>query len=129
MSEEIIMAKEKDNIPVGIKALGWFGIIFGCMYILVSVVSIILSILDRSYKDIDKNLIIGLYGVPILAFSLGFKKLQKWGWIGYTLFLAFIVVWSLFTYKDIYGIVVGLLSFFVLVMLLLPSVRSHYFSA
>ena len=122
------MAKEKDNISLGIKALGWYGIVFGSMYIMVSVVSIILSILDRSYKDIDKNLIIGLYGVPILAFSLGFKKLQKWGWIGYTLFLAFIVVWSIFTYKDIYGIVVGILCLIVLALLLLPSVRRHYFS-
>jgi hypothetical protein len=128
MSEEIVMAKEKDNISLGIKALGWYGIVFGSMYIMVSVVSIILSILDRSYKDIDKNLIIGLYGVPILAFSLGFKKLQKWGWIGYTLFLAFIVVWSIFTYKDIYGIVVGILCLIVLALLLLPSVRRHYFS-
>ncbi len=129
MSEEIIMAKEKDKVPMGIKAIGWFGIIFGWMYILVSVVSIILSILDRSYKDIDKNLIIGLYGVPILVFSMGFKRLQKWGWIGYTLFLAFIVAWSIFTYKDIYGMVVGILSFVVLAILLLPSVRRHYFSA
>jgi hypothetical protein len=122
------MAKEKDNIPLGIKALGWFGIIFGCMYILVSVVSIILSILDRSYKDIDKNLIIGLEGVPILAFSLGFKKLQKWGWIGYTLVMAIIVILATISYKDIYGMVVGVLSFIVLAMLLLPSVRRYYFS-
>ena len=128
MSEEIVMAKEKDNIPLGIKALGWYGIVFGCMYILVSVVSIILSILDRSYKDIDKNLIIGLYGVPILVFSLGFKKLQKWGWIGYTIIIAAVVILATFTYKDVYGIVIGILSLIVLALLLLPSVRRHYFS-
>lgn len=128
MSEEIVMAKEKDNIPLGIKALGWYGIVFGYMYILVSVVSIILSILDRSYKDIDKNLILGIGGVPILVFSLGFKKLQKWGWIGYTIIIAAVVILATFTYKDVYGIVIGILSLIVLALLLLPSVRRHYFS-
>ena len=52
------MSKKQDNIPKPIKIIGWFGIILACTYLLWGVVGGILSILDRTYKDIDKNLII-----------------------------------------------------------------------
>lgn len=123
------MSKESDKMPLGVKILGWYGIIFSLTFFLVSVVNIVLSILDRTYKDIDKNFIIGLYGIPILAFSLGFKNGQKWGWYGYSIILILMVVLSLPGYRDIYGILVGLFSLIVLAGIFMPSIRRHFFAA
>ena len=116
-------------MPLGVKILGWYGIIFSITFFLVAVVNIVLSILDRTYKDIGQNLFIGLYGIPILAFSLGFKNGQKWGWYGYSIILILVVIWSIPGYRDIYGILVGLFSLIVLAGILMPSVRRRFFAA
>ncbi len=123
------MSKESDKMPLGVKILGWYGIIFSITFFLVAVVNIVLSILDRTYKDIGQNLFIGLYGIPILAFSLGFKNGQKWGWYGYSIILILVVIWSIPGYRDIYGILVGLFSLIVLAGILMPSVRRRFFAA
>ena len=116
-------------MPLGVRILAWYGIIFSITYFLMSVVSIVLSILDRTYKDIDKNFIIGLYGIPILAVSLGFKGGQKWGWFGYSIFLIIVVIWSMVGYRDIYSILVGLFSLVALAGILMPSIRRRFFPA
>jgi len=121
------MSKKQDNIPKPIKIIGWFGIILACTYLLWGVVGGILSILDRTYKDIDKNLIIIFYGILIMVVSLAFKSMQKWGWYGLFLLLVFFVVWTLFSYTDVYGIILGILSLLALVGVLSPPVRKHYF--
>ncbi len=92
---------------LAVRILGWYGIILSITFFLVSVVGIVLSILDRTYKDIDKNFIIGLYGIPILAFSLGFKNGQRWGWFGYSILQIIVIGWSVWDYvrdPSIYGI-------------------------
>jgi O-antigen ligase len=123
------MAKESEKTPLAIRILAWYGIIFSVTYFLVSVVSVVLSILDRTYKDIDKNFLIGLYGIPILIISLGFKSGQKWGWFGYSIFLIIVIVWSVLKYQDIYGIIIGLLSLIVLAGILAKPVRQRFFAA
>jgi hypothetical protein len=123
------MSQEKDITPLGIKILGWYGIIFGSLYLIVAIVNIILSIMDRTYKDIDKNFLIGLYGLPMLIFGLGFKSRQKWGWIGYAILLVVVVILSFFGPKDVYKMIAGILSLMVLAGILLPSVRHHFFKA
>ena len=121
------MDQAKSENPLGIKILAWYGIIFGSIYILVALVNIVLSILDRTYKDLDKNFIIGLYGIPILIFSIGFKNGKKWGWIGYSALLVLVIIWSAISYNDSYNLVITFLSLIALAGLLLPSVRSRYF--
>ncbi|SYZ73290.1 membrane hypothetical protein [Candidatus Zixiibacteriota bacterium] len=123
------MSQEKDNTPLGIKILGWYGIIFGLMYVIVGIVNIVLSILDRTYKDMGQNFIVGLYGVPILIFSTAFKDLKKWGWTGYSILLAGVIIMSILNHKDAYGTVVGALSLVVLAGLFLPAIRKHYFAS
>lgn len=119
----------KDRQPLVVKLLAYYGIIFGVMYILVAVVSIVLSILDRSYKDVDKNFLIGLYGIPAVVFGLGFKSLKRWAWFGYTFFLLLVVVLSLFNLRDSYRLAVGIISLVVLAALFLPAVKRHFFPA
>jgi len=128
MSKDIEEKKDV-HIPTPIKILGWFGIIIGAMYLIYGIVSIVLSFLDRTYADFEQNVIILIYGIPIMAVSVGFKNLQKWGWIGYTAVLALIVLLSIFGHKDAYGIVLGVLSMAALVWILTPAVRKHYFPA
>jgi hypothetical protein len=123
------MSQEAENRPLGIKILGWYGIIFGLMYIIVGVVSIVLSVLDRTYKDMGSNVIIGLYGLPILIFSLAFKDQKKWGWTGYSIVLALVIIFAILNHRDIYGTAVGALSLLALAGLFLPSIRKHYFSS
>jgi hypothetical protein len=121
------MSSVDPKMPLGVRILAWYGIIFGFSYILVSVVSIVLSIMDRTYKDIGQNFIIGLYGIPIIAAGFGFKGGQKWGWFGYSIFLIIVVLWSVLAYRDFYGILVGLLSLIVLAGIMTPAVRRHFF--
>ena len=109
-----------------ITIIGWFGIILACTYLLWGVVGGVLSVLDRTYKDIDQNLIIIFYGILIMIVSIAFKSVQKWGWYGLMLLLTFFIVWTLFSYTDIYGIIWGILSFAALVGVLSPQVRKHY---
>lgn len=122
------MAKEKAVAPLQIKIIGWYGIVLACTYLIWGVVSIILSILDRTYKDIDQNFLILIYGLIVLTFSTGFKNVQKWGWMGYLVVLAFMVVWTVFRYTDFYGILWGVLSLIALVAILSPPVRKHFIS-
>jgi hypothetical protein len=117
---------QKEN-PLGINILAWYGTIFGSIYILVAVVNIILSILDRTYKDIDKNFIIGLYGIPAIIFATGFKNGKKWGWIGYSIILAIIIIWSLINYPIAYNPAIAVLSALALAGLLLPGIRGRFF--
>ena len=123
------MSSEKSRGPLGIKILAYYGIIFGAMYLLVAVVSIVLAILDRSYKDIDKNFLIGLYGIPALVFGIGLKNIRRWAWVGYSLFLLMVVILSLFNLQDGYRLAVGLLSLVVLAALFLPAVKRRFFPA
>lgn len=117
------------DIPMQIKILSWFGIIFGSMYLLYSVVNIILSFLDRTQGDLGANVLILIYGLPVVIFSTGFMNKQKWGWIGYTAILGIIVILTAFGKLDVYGIILGLLSLAAFVWILTPSVRKLYFSA
>ena len=123
------MSKEKDQIPLHIKILGWYGIVFGLMYLVYSVVSVILAILDRSYADIGNNIVIGLYGIPIMVCSIGFKNIQRWGWIGYAVILLIVAAWSFISMVDAYSVTVGIISTVVLLQLFIPSVRKQYFPA
>jgi hypothetical protein len=121
------MNQAKSENPLGIKILAWYGNIFGSIYILVALVNIVLSILDRTYKDLGNNFIIGLYGIPILIFSIGFKNHKKWGWIGYSSLLVLVIIWSTISYHDPYNLAISILSLIALAGLLLPSVRSRFF--
>lgn len=112
-----------------IKIIGWFGIALACTYLLWGVVGGVLSILDRTYKDIDKNLIIVFYGLVIMTASIAFKSVQKWGYYGLLMILTLIVVWTIFSYTDVYGIIWGVLSVVGLVGILSPPVRKHYFKS
>ena len=123
----IAMAEKKDLKPVSITVIGWFGIILACTYLLWGIVGGVLSILDRTYKDIDQNLIIILYGILIMVVSVAFKNVLKWGWYGLLILLSFFLVWALFSYTDVYGIIWGVLSLAALVGVLSPQVRKHYF--
>jgi len=120
------MAEEKNSTPTAVKVIGWFGIIFACTYLLWGVVGGILSILDRTYKDIDQNIVFIMYGVIIIIVSIAFKNMKKWGWYGLTLLLAFFIIWTLFSYVDIYGIIWGILSLAALIGILSSPVRKHY---
>lgn len=127
--ENNIIAGANKFIPTRIKILAWFGIILGSMYLLYSVVNIILSFLDRTQGDIGNNILILIYGLPVVIFSTGFMNKQKWGWIGYTAILGIIVILAAFGSKDVYGIIIGLSSLLALVWILTPSVRKLYFSS
>ncbi len=128
MRKDISISDDRD-LPVQIKILSWFGIIFGSMYLLYSVVNIILSFLDRTQGDFGSNILFLLYGLPIVIFSTGFRNKQKWGWIGYTAILGLIVILTALGTIDVYGIILGLLSLLALVWILTPSVRKLYFSS
>jgi len=119
--------KVSQDIPLQIRILAWFGIIFGSMYLLYSVVNIVLSFLDRTHGEFGNNILFLIYGLPVVIFSTGFMNKQKWGWIGYTAVLGIIVILTAFGIKDIYGIILGLLSMAALVWILTPSVRKLYF--
>ncbi len=128
MEKKPISSRSQD-MPMQIKILSWFGIVFGSMYLLYSVVNIILSFLDRTQGDVGNNIIFLLYGLPVVIFSTGFMNKQKWGWFGYTVILGIIVILSTFGLNSVYGIILGLLSLAALVWILTPSVRKVYFSS
>ncbi|UCD95032.1 MAG: hypothetical protein JSU69_02990 [Candidatus Zixiibacteriota bacterium] len=127
MSKEKTSETSRRKAPLEVKILGWFGIILACTYLLWGIVSIVLSILDRTYKNIEHNIAILIYGLIIITFSVAFKGELKWGWFGYFAVLLFMVVWSGFRYSDVYGIIWGVLSLVALVGILSPPVRKHYF--
>lgn len=123
------MSKEKKQTSLQIKIIGWFGVVFASTYLILGAINIVLSILDRTYSNIDRNSIILLEGLPILILSLGFKNGQRWGWIGLSIILAFVVVWTVFKYEDVYGAIWGVLSLIALISILMPSVRKRYFAS
>jgi len=121
------MTSETNKPSLLVTILGWYGVILSCTYLIWGIVSMVLSILDRTYKDFSQNIIIICYGLIILIFSLAFKGGQKWGWIGFFIVLLFAVVWSIFRYTDAYGIVWGVLSLVALVGVLLSPIRRQFF--
>jgi hypothetical protein len=120
------MSETQSKAPLQITFIGWFGIVLAAMYLILGVVNIILSILDRTYKGFGENAVFILYGCVILIPSIGFKNLQKWGWYSYLAVIALIFIWSLLKFWDAYYIVLGLLSMVALIGILMPSVRKHY---
>jgi amino acid permease len=119
----------KVKIPITINIIGWFGIVLAITYLLYGVISIILSILDRTYQDIGLNVLSLMYGLPILIISIGFRNLQRWGWIGFAAILAFMVIWSGLHITDVYLSVWGLPALAALIGIMTPSVRRYYFPA
>nr|MBN2277014.1 hypothetical protein [candidate division Zixibacteria bacterium] len=115
--------------PLEINIIFWFGAVLAATYLIWGSISIILSILDRTYKDFQQNLVILVYGFIVLTMAIGFRNKRLWGWYGLLAVMSFVVVWSAFKYTDIYGIIWGLLAIFGLVGILLPQVRKHYFKA
>lgn len=118
---------ESKNLPIEIRILYWFGIIFGAMFIFYGLVSIVLSFMDRTYQDIGGNFIILIYGLPFIVAGYGLKNLRKWGWVFYTALMALVLVMSFFSKMDLYGILIIILMGLALVGMMLPSVRKHYF--
>lgn len=106
--------------------LSSMGYIFGTMYLIYAIVSIVLSILDRTYLDIEANIIFLIYGILFMTVSHGFKSRQKWGWFGYVILLALILILSVVG-MDIYILVFGIPAILVLYYLFKPSVRRLYF--
>ncbi|MBN2227864.1 MAG: hypothetical protein JW763_10945 [candidate division Zixibacteria bacterium] len=121
------MTTNNPTQPTSIKILGGFGIVIAVMFFLVGGVNSVLSILDRTYSNFMENILIGLMGVPMLAVSLGLKNLQRWGWYGYTALAVLWVIWTLFHYQDINGIIVGIFFAAALIWSLTPEVRKHFF--
>jgi len=120
--------EETPEAPLPVKIIGWFGIILSITYLSYGIISIILSILDRTYQDVDKNIVIIIYGLAIVILSVAFKNLQKWGWIGLMVILAFFIIWAVAAGQDVYGYITGVLCLLALAGMLHPGVRKHYFS-
>ena len=107
--------------------MSWYGIIFGCCYIVYGVISIVLGILDRNYATVGTDFILIFYGVPLLVMALGFKNYQRWGWIGYTALLMLITIYAFASHVDSNGIIIGVISLLALVGMMYPGVRKRYF--
>jgi len=122
------MTTKNTQIPLPIKILSGFGIVIAVMFFLVGGVNSILSILDRTYDNFMDNILIGLMGIPMLAVSLGLKNLQRWGWYGYSALTALWIIWTVFNYQDINGIIVGICFAAALTWSLTPAVRKHFFT-
>ncbi|MCX6826350.1 MAG: hypothetical protein NTV06_03635 [candidate division Zixibacteria bacterium] len=122
------MNKEKEKPPLAIRILAWYGMAFGAMYILYSVVNIILAIMDRTYSNIGTNFVFGLCGIPILLFSLALRDQKRWGWVGYLVVFLLVIIISIWGHKDIYDMITGLTALAALVGLFLPSVRERFVS-
>jgi len=121
------MSENKEQMPLIIKILGWYGIIFGCCYIIYGVISIVLGMLDRNYTTVGTDFVLIFYGVPLLIMALGFKNYQRWGWIGYTALLMLIVIYAFASHVDSNGIIIGVISLLALVGMMYPGVRKRYF--
>lgn len=117
------------DLPREIKLLYYYGIVFGALYVIYAVVSIILSFMDRTYKDIQSNFLILIYGLPFIMASIGLKNMQRWGWIGYVLLMLLVVVLGLFRNIDTYTVLIMIFSVLALGGSMLPGVRKHYFGS
>jgi len=102
------------------------GIILGIMYLLYSMVSIVLSFLDRTYTDVTSNFLFLILGIVFVTFSAAFKSRQRWGWFGYMLLLLLVAVLSI-PNIDVYKAILGIFALGTLVFTFLPSVRKLYF--
>jgi hypothetical protein len=122
------MNNPDQGTPLRIKVIAWFGIALALTYLIWGIVSIILSMLDRSYKDLGDNIVIILYGVPVMAASIGFKSGHKWGWMMLFIVLLLVIGWSVMTFRDPYGLVWGVLATAAAVWMLMPSIRNQYFA-
>ena len=123
------MANPDSNpLPIEIKIFYWFGILFGGMFVIYALVSIVLSFMDRTYQDFGANFMILVYGLPFIIASMGLKNLQKWGWILYTALMAMVLLMAVFGQIDLYGVLIIILSILALGGMMLPSVRKHFFS-
>jgi hypothetical protein len=118
--------KAKKVIPLPINIIGWFGIALSATYLIWSIVNIILSIMDHTYADLGQNIVILIYGLPILVMSTGFRNMQKWSWYGLVIILVFVVIWTAITLESIYGAIWGILALAALIGIFTPSVRKHY---
>jgi hypothetical protein len=103
------------------------GIVIGFMYLLYSVISIILSFLDRTYSDIEINILFFILGLVFLTFSFAFRNRQKYGWFGYTILLLLVAVLSALNF-DIYKIILGVFAIATFAFTISPSVRKLYFT-
>jgi hypothetical protein len=122
-----ITQKEKKERPLQISIIGWFGIALSLTYLIWGSVNIILSIMDRTFGTTAQDFIILAYGLPILAISVAFFNMKKWGWYGLSAVLLFVVVWTVMTLDSIYGIIWGVLALAALIAIFTSSVRKHYF--
>ena len=118
---------DSKKLPLEIKIMYWFGIVFGAMYLIYAVVSIILSFMDRTYQDLNSNLVILIYGAPFMVASYGLKHGLKWGWISFTALMGLVLILSILGKLDFYGILVSVLSVLALILAFLPKVRKQYF--
>jgi hypothetical protein len=121
------MENKKTRPPLPILIIGWFGVILSATYLLYGIIGTVLTILDRTYKDIDRNIVMIMYGIPILVVSMGFKDLQKWGWYGLLIVMGLVILWSAFHLSDVYESIWGALALLAVLGILTPSVRKHYF--
>jgi len=120
------VTEEIEKSPIPVRIIGWFGIGFALTYLLWGSVHIILSILDRTYTDMGQNIIFILIGIPILLAAIAYKNMQRWGWFALTGIFLFSIIWLIFKYTDIYGIILIAAMVIAFIGSLLPSVRKHY---
>jgi hypothetical protein len=125
-----MMANLKETPSKETQEINWIaapGIILGIMYSIYSVVSIVLSFLDRTYADIETNFLFLIIGIIFITISSAFKNRQKWGWFGYTLLLLLIIILSI-PNIDIYKSILAIFALATMVFTFLPSIRKLYFT-
>ena len=111
--------------------LNWIatpGTIIGVMYLLYSIISIVLSFLDRTYSNVEINFLFFIVGVIFMVFATAFRSRQKWGWFGYTALLILIGIFSVFNI-DTYKIILGILALGTLLFTVAPATRKLYFTS
>jgi hypothetical protein len=126
----LMMSDLKEVPPKETQKINWIaapGMIIGIMYLLYSVISIVLSFLDRTYADVGMNTLFMIIGIIFITFSTAFKNRQKWGWYGYTLLLLLVVILSI-PNIDIYKAILAIFALGTMVFTFLPSVRKLYFA-
>ena len=117
---------ETEKAPVPIRTIGWFGIILACTYLVFGIVNIVLSILDRSYANFGDNLVIIIYGIPILAASIAFKNGKRQGWYGLMIIFALFVIMAIAHLNNVYNIAIGIISAALLIAMLTPRIKGYY---
>ncbi len=119
--------KQPPSIDVKrINRLSITGIILSLMYLIYSVIGIILSMLDRTYADIETNFVFLIIGIIFIVVSVAFKQQQKWGWFGYILLLTLVILQS-FRSMDLYMFVLAFGALITIIGATSSSVRKLYF--